>query len=302
MLRGISSSLHRHPGCGSRCCWRCRCWCWWWCTSARSPSLLLSAFWSTDVFTGDVVRSFTLDNFREVISSDIYRTVILRTHRRGRRGDRDRRGARVPDGVLHGEGGFAPGPAAAGGRRAHPAVGELSGQGVRVAGMLADDGVVDWSLEPFGLRGPGYGLTATVIVLSVPVAAVHGAADLRRAGTAAGLAAGGLRRPRRQGGRTFRSVVLPLVVPGGRRRVDLHLLAVAWATTSRCRSSAARRSCSATWSTPTSAQRTTCRSRRRWPPYPVVIMIVYPVRGPPHRRAGQPVTLSRGARAGAARP
>ena len=31
--------------------------------------LLLSAFWSTDVFTGDIVKSFTLDNFRDVLSS-----------------------------------------------------------------------------------------------------------------------------------------------------------------------------------------------------------------------------------------
>ena len=32
--------------------------------------------------------------------------------------------------------------------------------------MLAGDGVVNWALAPFGLHGPGFGLTATVIVLA----------------------------------------------------------------------------------------------------------------------------------------
>ena len=41
--------------------------------------LLLSSFWSTDVFTGNTVKSFTLDNFRDVVNSSTYRTVIVRT-------------------------------------------------------------------------------------------------------------------------------------------------------------------------------------------------------------------------------
>ena len=134
VLRGFSSSLHRHP--------RLRL-----VLLLALPMLvlvvvylgalavlLLSAFWSTDVFTGDVVRSFTTDNFREVVTNDTYRTVILRTVRGGRGGHRHLRGARVPDGVLHGQGGVAAGPAAARRRGAHPAVGELPGQGVRLAG------------------------------------------------------------------------------------------------------------------------------------------------------------------------
>ena len=79
MLRRASSVLHRHP--------RLRL-----LLLLAAPMLvlvvvylgalavlLLSAFWSTDVFTGDVVKEFTTDNLREVVSNATYRTVILRT-------------------------------------------------------------------------------------------------------------------------------------------------------------------------------------------------------------------------------
>jgi putative spermidine/putrescine transport system permease protein len=43
--------------------------------------LLLSAFWDTDPFTAEVVRQFTLDNFRDLVSRDVYRDVAWRTIR-----------------------------------------------------------------------------------------------------------------------------------------------------------------------------------------------------------------------------
>jgi putative spermidine/putrescine transport system permease protein len=43
--------------------------------------LLLSAFWDTDPFTAEVVRVFTLDNFRELFERDLYRDVAWRTIR-----------------------------------------------------------------------------------------------------------------------------------------------------------------------------------------------------------------------------
>jgi len=42
-------------------------------------ALLVTAFWSTDTFTGDVVRVWTLDNFAQLWQEDVYRTVVLRT-------------------------------------------------------------------------------------------------------------------------------------------------------------------------------------------------------------------------------
>lgn len=41
--------------------------------------LLVSAFWSTDTFTGAVVRSFTLDNIVRVATEELFRTAAIRT-------------------------------------------------------------------------------------------------------------------------------------------------------------------------------------------------------------------------------
>ncbi|MCV7345917.1 ABC transporter permease [Mycolicibacterium rhodesiae] len=41
--------------------------------------LLLSAFWSTDTFTGAVVRSYTSDNIVRVVTDAVFRTATLRT-------------------------------------------------------------------------------------------------------------------------------------------------------------------------------------------------------------------------------
>ena len=41
--------------------------------------LLLSALWSTDFFTGNVVHSYSVANLREVYTQSLYRTVTIRT-------------------------------------------------------------------------------------------------------------------------------------------------------------------------------------------------------------------------------
>ena len=41
--------------------------------------LFVSAFWTTDSFTGAVVHSYTLDNVREIYTQPLYRTVAVRT-------------------------------------------------------------------------------------------------------------------------------------------------------------------------------------------------------------------------------
>lgn len=42
-------------------------------------ALFLAAFWSTDEFTGNLVKVFTLDNFRQLLEAPVYRTITLRT-------------------------------------------------------------------------------------------------------------------------------------------------------------------------------------------------------------------------------
>ena len=41
--------------------------------------LFATAFWHLDVFTTEIVRGFTLDNFQELWQNDVYRTITLRT-------------------------------------------------------------------------------------------------------------------------------------------------------------------------------------------------------------------------------
>jgi putative spermidine/putrescine transport system permease protein len=42
-------------------------------------ALFLAAFWTTNEFTGDLVKVFTLDNFHELLRAPVYRTITLRT-------------------------------------------------------------------------------------------------------------------------------------------------------------------------------------------------------------------------------
>jgi putative spermidine/putrescine transport system permease protein len=41
--------------------------------------LLFAAFWHLDVFTAEIVRGFSLSNFRTLLDVDVYRTIALRT-------------------------------------------------------------------------------------------------------------------------------------------------------------------------------------------------------------------------------
>jgi putative spermidine/putrescine transport system permease protein len=41
--------------------------------------LFVTAFWYLDVFTSEIVREFTLQNFQTLLDNDVYRTITLRT-------------------------------------------------------------------------------------------------------------------------------------------------------------------------------------------------------------------------------
>ena len=42
-------------------------------------ALFVTAFWGQNDFTGEVERTFTLDNFRDLVTIGVYRTIALRT-------------------------------------------------------------------------------------------------------------------------------------------------------------------------------------------------------------------------------
>ena len=42
-------------------------------------ALLITSLWSQNDFTGNIERTWTLDNFRDLFTIDVYRTITFRT-------------------------------------------------------------------------------------------------------------------------------------------------------------------------------------------------------------------------------
>ncbi|MDX3353793.1 ABC transporter permease [Streptomyces sp. ME01-24h] len=176
-------------------------------------ALFLSAFWTTDAFTSDVVKVWSTDNFRAVLTTDVYRDVALRSL-----------GVAVAvtaiDVVVAFPIAFYTARVAAPRYRRLLVVAVLTplwasylvkAYAWRI--MLSEDGPLDWALRPLGLSSPGYGLPATIMVLAylwLPYMILPIHAGLER------LPVGLLDASADLGARTwhtFRSVVLPMVLP-----------------------------------------------------------------------------------------
>ncbi|MFE1976203.1 ABC transporter permease [Streptomyces hygroscopicus] len=187
-----------------------------WLTLAYLGSLavlLLSAFWATDSFTSDVVHTWNTDNFHELLTTPVYRTIALRTLSIAA-------AVTVIDALLALPMAFFM-ARVAGRRWRRPLVVAVltplwAGYLVKAYAwrvMLGEDGIVAAALAPFGLHGPGYGTTAVVIVLAylwlpymiLPVYAALERLAERTLEASADLGAGAWR--------TLRSVVLPAVRP-----------------------------------------------------------------------------------------
>ncbi|MEU0842708.1 ABC transporter permease [Streptomyces sp. NPDC005962] len=187
-----------------------------WLTLAYLGSLavlLLSAFWTTDSFTSDVVRTWNTDNVHELLTTPVYRTIALRTLTIAA-------AVTALDALLALPMAFCMARVAGPRWRRPLLVAVLTplwasylvkAYAWRV--MLSEDGVVNSALAPLGLHGPGYGTTAVVLVLAylwLPYMILPVYADLERLPertleASADLGAGTWR--------TLRSVVLPAVRP-----------------------------------------------------------------------------------------
>jgi putative spermidine/putrescine transport system permease protein len=175
--------------------------------------LFLNAFWSRDPFTALVVREFTLDNFVELFTGDVYRAVTIRTvsmallvtatcivlafpiaYYMARVASPRVRGILVVAVVM-------------------PLWASYLIKAYSWRLILAQDGVLDWLLEPLGLTGPGFGDIAVWIVfvyLWLPYMILPIFAGLERIPSSLLEASADL------GGRswvTFRRVILPLTIP-----------------------------------------------------------------------------------------
>ena len=175
--------------------------------------LFINAFWQRDAFTGLVVREFTLDNFREIVENPLYRTVTLRTvfmaaavtvtcallafpiaYYMARIASPRARGFLVVAVLI-------------------PLWASYLIKAYTWRLILAEDGVMNWFLEPIGLKGPGYGevglwLVFTYLWLPYMILPIY--AGLERIPSSLLEASSDLGA---RSGMTFRKVVLPLVVP-----------------------------------------------------------------------------------------
>jgi putative spermidine/putrescine transport system permease protein len=175
--------------------------------------LFLNSIWSRDAFTGLVIRELTLDNFTDIVTNPLYRSVVLRTLAMAA-------AVTVTCAVLA----FPIAYYIA--RVASPRT-----KGLLVVAILmplwasylvkayswrlilSEEGVLNWLLGPLGLRGPGFGdvglwLVFTYLWLPYMILPVY--AGLERIPSSLLEASADL------GGRswtTFRRVILPLVFP-----------------------------------------------------------------------------------------
>jgi putative spermidine/putrescine transport system permease protein len=128
--------------------------------------LLITAFWSVDPLSGQVVQGLNLENFEALFDEPVYREIVWRTVRTALL-------VTLTDAII-----------------AFPIafymakVASNRGKGILVVlvlmplwssylvkalswrTMLSEDGVINWALNPLGLHGPGYGLTAVWLVMS----------------------------------------------------------------------------------------------------------------------------------------
>lgn len=176
-------------------------------------ALFVTAFWRTDPFTGQVVRDWSLDNFVTLFTEDVYRTITLRTIGIAAL-------VTVVCAVIAFPMAFYMAKFASARARRILVIAVMTplwasylvkAYSWRV--MLSGNGLIDWLLDPFGLGSPGYGLLATVMTLSylwLPYMILPIYAGLERLPNSLLDASGDLGA---RAGRTFTSVVLPVVFP-----------------------------------------------------------------------------------------
>jgi putative spermidine/putrescine transport system permease protein len=128
--------------------------------------LLLAAFWQTDEFTSEVVRTFTLDNFRTLYEREVYRDVAWRTVSMAGL-------VTLADAVLAFPIAYYMARVASPRMRAVLVVAVLTPlwasylvKAYAWRTMLANEGALDWALGPIGLNGPGYSTTGLWLVFT----------------------------------------------------------------------------------------------------------------------------------------
>src|SRR4051794_24264996 len=128
--------------------------------------LFVSAFWTLDDFSGQVIHTYSLDNFKTLWNGRVYREIVLRTVGVAA-------AVTVTDALLAFPIAFFMAKVATPRTRALLAVAVLmplwASYLVKVYAwrtILNSEGILNWVLGPLGIDGPGYGLIATWLVFS----------------------------------------------------------------------------------------------------------------------------------------
>ena len=176
-------------------------------------ALLVTAFWSVDSFTGELNRSFTLENLREITTESLYRTVTIRTVMVALV-------VTIVDIAIALPIAFYMAKLAS--RRMQrvlviavltPLWASYLVKAFAWRSVLSAVGIPEWSTSRLGLESPGYGLVAVVMTQAyiwLPYVILPIFAGLERVPNSLLDAAGDLGASAWQ---TLRTVVFPLLVP-----------------------------------------------------------------------------------------
>jgi putative spermidine/putrescine transport system permease protein len=128
--------------------------------------LLIAAFWTVSPLSGELTKSLSFENFETLFNEPVYRNIAWRTVRIAAL-------VTVTDAVLAFPIAFYMAKVASRRGKAILIVAVLlplwSSYLVKVYSwrtMLSSGGIVNWALEPLGLHGPGFGITAVWLVMS----------------------------------------------------------------------------------------------------------------------------------------
>jgi putative spermidine/putrescine transport system permease protein len=176
-------------------------------------ALFITSLWGQNAFTGEVERVWTLDNFRDLLTIDVYRAVTLRTI-----------GIAALVTVVDALIAFPVALYMA--KVASPRLQRLLVIAVLMPlwasylvkayawrGMLSENGLVAWVAGPVGLGSPGYGIVATIVTLAylwLPYMILPVFAGLERLPDSLLEASADLGA---RAGHTMRNVVLPTAFP-----------------------------------------------------------------------------------------
>ena len=128
--------------------------------------LLITAFWTVDPLSGNVIKEFSLDNFEELVNVPVYRDIVWRTVRTAIL-------VTITDAVIAFPIAFFMAKVASRRTKAILVVAVLmplwSSYLVKVLAwreMITEHGIINWALEPLGLHGPGEGVVAVWLVFT----------------------------------------------------------------------------------------------------------------------------------------